>query len=463
MKVDLIESSAGAREIAAATRRPISSSKSVIKTLAGRGGMLALNCGTGILTARALLPEGRGELAAMILWPVFLSGAFTLGLPSALIYTLRMGRRSAESLITAALLGGVVLSAIAACLGFLLLPHWLVHYPAAVVRSAQWFMISAPATILILLGRGVWEASGRFGTSSASWLLAPVTTLSGLLALLFLHHLTPITAAWVYVLSGIAPCTWVLVSLRHGISFRLRGLGAAFGDLLSYGLRSFGIDLCGSLAQYIDQALVLGMLLPAEMGTYAVALSLSRMLNVIFISTAAVIFPKAVEHTPEGSARLALRGVAGSLILAIPGAIVMMTASGFALRVLYGPEYVVANGLLRILIVEAVLSGCISVLSQPFMAIGRPGTVTILQASGLAISVPLIWVFVPIWGSEGAGLALLLSACLRAALLRYCYRSLVPPRTPLLQIAVGETGEMARRYCNLVRNFFTPASATEVI
>ena len=417
---------------------------SVFKAIVGRCGTLVLNTGTGIITARVLRPEGRGELAAMILWPVFLSGACTLGLPNALLYTLRMRRRGDDALVTTALIIALVLSAVTAILGFILIPHWLVHYSAEVVRTAQWFMVSTPATILLLVGRAAWEARGRFGTSAACLLAPPVITLASLLLLLGTHHLTPISGAWSYVLGGAAPVVWVVVSLRSDIALRWKEMLIAAQDLMSYGLRSFGIDLCGSLAQYVDQALVIGMLMPSQMGTYTVALSLSRMVNVIFASVASVVFPKAMGRDAAGGLRLALRAVVGSLALGIPAATVLALGSGFALRSLYGAEYSIASGLLQVLLLEALVSGSVSVMSQPFMAQGRPGTVTVLQVIGLATSVPLIFFLVPRMGPEGACVALLISACLRMVLLRYYYSRVLPQDVSMTRQALSEAKEMMR-------------------
>jgi len=64
---------------------------------------------------------------------------------------------------------------------------------------------------------------------------------------------------------------------------------------------------------------------------------------------------------------------------------------------------------LRILVVEAVFSGATLVLSQAFMAMGRPGVVTVVQLTGLSLTVPLMVLLVPRYGIVGAGAALLLS------------------------------------------------------
>jgi hypothetical protein len=58
--------------------KKLSSVAAVAQSIGARLFMVAINAATGILTARALQPAGRGELAAMILWPVFLASALTL-------------------------------------------------------------------------------------------------------------------------------------------------------------------------------------------------------------------------------------------------------------------------------------------------------------------------------------------------------------------------------------------------
>jgi O-antigen/teichoic acid export membrane protein len=87
--------------------------------------IIGLNAATGIVTARALAPAGRGELSAMILSYSFLACALTLGLPSALTYQLRKRPEQASDLIGAGLVLCVLISAASAAVGFFLLPYWI--------------------------------------------------------------------------------------------------------------------------------------------------------------------------------------------------------------------------------------------------------------------------------------------------------------------------------------------------
>jgi O-antigen/teichoic acid export membrane protein len=52
-------------------------------------------------------------------------------------------------------------------------------------------------------------------------------------------------------------------------------------------------------------------------------------------------------------------------------------------------------------------------LSQAFMALSWPGVITVLQAVGLLLTVPLMLILVPRFGIEGAALSPLLSKCAR--------------------------------------------------
>jgi O-antigen/teichoic acid export membrane protein len=193
----------------------------------------------------------------------------------------------------------------------------------------------------------------------------------------------------------------------------LRSFRSSAQVLFSYGIRSYGIDLCGTMALYVDQALVVRMLAPEIMGIYVVALSLSRMLNAFHTSVIMVLFPKAVSQPKEVVREMTSRAVRMSTVFTTLIGIVIAVLGPQVLSLLYGSEYRQAATVLRILVAEVVLSGATLVLSQAFMALGRPGVVTALQVTGLTLTVPLMIALVPRFGIVGAGAALLLSTTAR--------------------------------------------------
>lgn len=375
--------------------------------------ILGLQAGTGILTARVLQPAGRGELAAMILWPLFMASVTTLGVPSSLIYYLRHRPEKREQLIANGFLMATFLGVLAGMVAALILPWWLRQYPVPIIHAAQWFLITAPICSVTLAGRAVLEASDEFSMSNAIQTLTPFVTLIGLMAFLAAYRLNPFTAAIAYIAASI-PTFWLMI-------WRVRRIGLKswyynphiMKWMIGYGIRSYGIDLLGTLALQVDQVLVVTLLSPGAMGSYVVVLSLSRMLNLFQNSVVMVLFPKAAGRPVEEAVALTGRSVRVSGLITALSGVVVCIAGPSLLRILYGKEYVGAVGALRILVIEVVLSGATFVLAQAFMALGRPGIVTILQAIGLSLSIPMMLLLIPRYGIYGAAVSLLTSTSVR--------------------------------------------------
>ena len=387
--------------------------RAVTQSVASKAVILALQAGTGILTARALRPWGRGELAAMILWPLLVASITTLGVPSSLIYFLRHRPHQRDQLVANGFVMSAILGTIAAVLTTAILPVCLRQYSPSIAHAAQWFLITVPICSLTLTGRAVLEASHDFSASNAIQILTPLATLVGLIAFLGLHALNPYTAAIAYIAASI-PAFWMMVSrVRHVCSWQFSAQIAVMKQILGYGVRSYGIDVLGTLALYVDQVLVVGLLNPSAMGSYVVALSLSRMLNLFQTSVVMVLFPKSAGRPAREVVAMTGNAVRiSSLATAVCG-ILVCAAGPSLLHIFYGSEYVAAAGALRILVIEVVISGATYVLAQAFMALNTPGVVTVLQATGLSLSIPLMMMLIPRWGIYGAAVSLLASTIAR--------------------------------------------------
>jgi O-antigen/teichoic acid export membrane protein len=404
--------------------------RAVTQSIVSKAAILGLQAATGILTARELRPWGRGELAAMILWPLLVASVTTAGVPSALIYFLRHKPEERDRLIVNGFLMAIVLGLGAALLTTAVLPLCLHQYSPSIVRAAEWFLITVPICSMTLAGRAVLEASHDFAGSNAIQTLTPFATLIVLLVFLGVHTFNPYTAAIAYIAASI-PTFWLMAHrVRRVRTGRARAELAVMKRILGYGIRSYGIDVLGTLALYIDQVLVIGLLSPGAMGAYVVVLSLSRMLNLFQNSVVMVLFPKAAGRPVLEVVEMTGNSVRISgLVTAICGVGVCLAGPAL-LRILYGSEYVAAAGALRILVVEVVLSGATFVLAQAFMALDRPGVVTVLQALGLSLCIPLMLLLIPRFGIYGAALSLLASTIARLVFVYAAFRIFLKTKPP---------------------------------
>lgn len=106
--------------------------------LATQGGILGLGAFTGVASARLLGPAGRGELAALTLWPSVLIFLGALGLNQSIVFHTGQRRFSSSEIWTASTALGVVQS--------------------LVVIGAGWFIVPS-LSVSIRLWSGIWGLS----------------------------------------------------------------------------------------------------------------------------------------------------------------------------------------------------------------------------------------------------------------------------------------------------------------
>jgi O-antigen/teichoic acid export membrane protein len=168
------------------------------------------------------------------------------------------------------------------------------------------------------------------------------------------------------------------------------------------------------------------------MGVYAVMLSLSRTLNVFQSSVAMVLFPKAAGQPLDAIVELTEVAVRISAMITALCAVTLCLIGPLFVGLLYGHPYTGAVDALRILLVEATLACTVTVMAQAFKAVGQPGVVTILQAIGLSLCIPLMLWFIPRWGLAGAAAALLISTMARFLFIYFSFRVFLRTRMPSL-------------------------------
>jgi enterobacterial common antigen flippase len=452
--------------------------------------IIIINILTGMITARALASVGRGEQNAIGLWCQFLGSIFALGLGPALLFNLKQSNQSLRkaldpepdeadtdeglerkhnrrhqsdssdkqslgqgaslqnnpaqaeqasanqeeesNLYAASLAMGVVQSIGAVVVGIVLMPSLLSQYSSEVILYAQWFMLTAPMNLLSLVILNAYKARGMFSVVNQTNYLAPLLTLGLLGILAFTHEMTPLSAALAYRIPFIAIFLWKFVDLWKYYQPRFQQMANSVRQLFSYSYRSAGINILTQFADRIDQVLVVKFLPPGPMGLYIVALGLSRMLNTVQNSIVVVLFPVAAARPQEEVVALAGRAARISTLLTLVAAIPLIAFGPWVLGFLYGQEFVDAAPVCRLLSLEIVLKGATLVLAQTFMALGRPGVVTLLQGVGLGLSFPLMIWLIPQFGLLGTGMALLCSTSLRLIFIMLCYPMILKAPLPNL-------------------------------
>ena len=410
-----------------------SSTSSVVQTLAVRVFLIGVSLATGVITARSFGPAGRGAQSAIGLWPWFIVGLATLGQTSALRYHASRESERGPALLFASSAIIAISGIVAACVAAAVLPLFLAsRYGPETIGGAQLIVFFAPVLLLFGIFRAYLEAAGKFQSSNLNALAAPLATIVALVALRLDHRLTPFTANLAMFGPVGVQTAWLTLRLRT----TLFTVGADFAGncrtLLSYGIKSYGSDILGTLSLQADQAVIIAFLTPSALGLYTVALTASRMTNVIQDSLNTVLFPKASGLERADALDMVRRSARISTLVTGSIIAVLMLVVPVLLPLFYGARFQSAAHLTQILLLEALFGGTASVLVQGFLATGRPAVLTTVQAVWLAASIMLLTLLVPRLGISGAAIALALSALLRLTIVMTAYPLILKSAVPRL-------------------------------
>nr|WP_242042010.1 oligosaccharide flippase family protein [Alkalinema sp. FACHB-956] len=405
----------------------------IAQTFLARFIFMALTIVTGMITARYLGPEGRGELAAMSLWPQLLAFMATLGLTNSLIYNFKRYPEQKSELFGTALILGSLLGTAASIVGFFCIPVWLAKSPEIVIQVARWFVLTAVLDMLHGIACAALEAEEQFGfANQIRYITSPLLSLITLWILIQFNIINPVN----FIIAGIIPkvilVLWVLVHACRQIQPKFIRLSASFRNLFRYGLRSYGLDLLGTLASKIDQIFIVGVLAAYEVGIYNAALNLASVIAMLQISAGSILFPKASARPVNEVVEMTAKTARVTLVLTIVGGATVVLLGPQVLELLYGNEFVAAAPIFRLLVGYTILLGTTQILMQPFMALDRPEMATLLQALGLGLNVVMFVLWVPTYGVYGVVYALLISGVFRLVAVMVSYPIVLKSRSPNL-------------------------------
>jgi O-antigen/teichoic acid export membrane protein len=346
------------------------------------GGALA-----GIVSARALGPAGRGQLAIASLWPALIQTVGSLGLQSSCSYYFARWPTRRTALVRW-LRPKIVLQAFAMTAASTVV-LWILRLdlrldPPLVIEYSTW----AAAATISLYGACCAQGSSDFARFNTIRIIpgaAPaVLMLVGTAAL----RLTPAEAGAAYVIptwcSALLAGKW-LRSARNSVSAEPLSPRER-RSVLSYGWRSVA-SLSGlTLNQSADQ-LALSLLVPvSSLGIYSAAASAPSLLPSLVASIGMVGLPTVAAKTGAAKSAATWRAMlhtTRSVILISPVLAILLP---WAIPFVYGTRYSAAVIPAEILLLGTVFSALTVVADNLLRAYGHPGFVSISQGVGGAIT-----------------------------------------------------------------------------
>jgi O-antigen/teichoic acid export membrane protein len=423
-----------ARDMKPAAPRTINAmvTRAVMTTSISQIAVIVLSFATSIGQARLLGADGRGDLARFANAGALAVLYVGLGLNAAITYFVASGAVQPRPLLRSlrpvfavsvlAVIAGVVVAAGTGLERFLpqgLPIAWVVALLAlffAMSQASGWFSavlaargdfspinisavtvaaVSAAASIVLLVLAPTWVGAWTF--------IAMLTALEGLRAAMLAFSASRRDRLGS---TGNMPAVAVTAATAVGFMGLWRYSGLSFlGDAMQF------------MTYRFDQWVVDANRGAADLGRYALAVSLAQLVWIVPTATARVMFPYAAMMDRSDAALLAWRAARVALVVSASLAAIGWVGSQLFLTALFGEQFAEVPSLLGILLLGVVPYSVAKVLGNYMAGINALGVTVSASGAVLVITIALDLLLIPSIGAAGAAWATTISYSLYTLLL----------------------------------------------
>ena len=379
----------------------------ILRTLITNCVLAGLGLVNSILLSRWLGPDGRGEVAAAMLWPTLLVYLSSLGLITAILYFAARPDSQPQAIFANALWLGLAQGAAAIIIGFACLP-WLLHSQSAtVVGISRFYLPVIPLSLITQYGVSLLQ--GRMQIAVFNWLrlILPAGYLIGTISLMLAGGLVLLNIILLHLLLNVLVLIVTLGALwRSGIRVRFGVDGGLVGQMLKYGAKVHVGSVTGLANLSLDQVLMAAMLPPNYLGLYVVAVSAAGVAQSFSQAVQMVLTPGITQKESVAERTAMLQGVFRRYwLLSLMVTLVIAALLPIAIPLVFGANFREAVQPAEVLMLGSFFLGAKDVLAGGAQALGNPWLGSKAQVVALAVTVTLLYLLLPRLGIMGAAIA----------------------------------------------------------
>ena len=392
--------------------------KDVSVSFVATGLIQVANIATGLLAARLLLPEGRGELAEIMLWAGLIAEFGILGLSDALLYRAATGAASPRVLFASAALLTLVLSLVLVAAGLIIEPLVITDSPHTLQLALVFLVAFIPLYLSSLFVATIFQGQ----LDIVTWNL-----LRGIVALGYLLFIGLVWFTGHATVAGFAVANLLgtLVALLIGLVLLARRgwVGwqtdqATLRGLFLYGAKVHVGELLNSARQKIDQALVALWLPHAELGLYVVALTVANGPQILAQTLGNLAFPKISNQTEAGGKLVVFgRYLRFTLAVTIACTAVLLPINPWLVPLLFGEPFAHAATVANIMLLGLPAASAKILFMNALKAWDRPLVIGNAEVFGLAAAAVSLMALLPGLGIVGAAWSLVIANVVAALVL----------------------------------------------
>jgi FkbM family methyltransferase len=382
---------------------------SIVTGLSGQVALLV----SGVLAARLLGPEDRGNLALLVLIPMALSQLGSLGLPLALTYQFSRNERTARGSLHNVARPALALMSILVVVHALIILAFAANRDSAVQTAAAITLLVIPADSAASYGLAILQGRRDFTAFNVLRLL-PAVSYSALAfgAFLLGARGLPLFALLFVGSYAVIGAFTLATALQRSPPHRVADAPRA-GVLLRFGIRGLFGSVSPLETLRLDQAIVGLFLSPASLGLYVVGVAFTNLPRFVAQSIGVVAYPHVTaQHDPARARRSMWRFFAVSVGVSAAVIVPLEFLAGWLVPVFFGKDFAPAVPIMHILLVSSLFLSARRVLTDTSRGTGQPGLGTAAEIASWVSLVPGIALLAPSFGAPGVAVAFTISAAI---------------------------------------------------
>jgi O-antigen/teichoic acid export membrane protein len=361
---------------------------------------------SGPLIARLLGPTGRGQLAAIMIWPAALTFFGTLGLPAGTTYAIARGSGEPRELSRRMLRYALPQTVVILAIQFGVFAAVLGGRGHAVWEAGLVSLILVPVLLGQQYGIALLQGARRFRLFNAARVL-PSTLYAVFVAGLFVthrHSLMAIVLAW--LVANAATTLLCFIGVYAFDDPPREHAPMTDREVFSFGVRGLFVSGSPIEAVRLDQ-MALAIFLPAAaLGMYVVGLAITNLPSFVSKSVGVVAFPTvAAEKNAATARRMVMRYTLLDLWLSILIVVPLIAVSHWVIPLLFGNAFRDAVVISYIILPGTVFLSVRRVLAEGLRGLGHPMIGTVAEIVALGWLIAALAICLPLMGTRGAAVA----------------------------------------------------------
>jgi O-antigen/teichoic acid export membrane protein len=390
----------------------------IFRTLITNFGLAALGLMNSVLLSRWLGPEGRGEVAAAMLWPTLLVYLSSLGLIAAILYYSAQPDSEPQRIFSSGIALASIQSSVAILVGFATL-HWLLRsQSASVVGAGKLYLFVIPLSLIVQYGVSILQGRMRISAFNRLRAILPAGYFIGTVVLMLFGQLTLLNIIILHLALNVIVLACTLVSLGDlGVRLGFNIDGRLAKRMMQYGLRVHVGNISGLANLSLDQVLMAAWLPPAYLGLYVVAVSAAGVSQVFSQAVQMVLTPSITQKETQPERVAVLQGVFRRYwLLSFVITLAIGAVLPVAIPLVFGSQFKEAIWPAEVLLAGAFLIGAKEVLAGGAQSLGNPWLGSKAQLWALVVTGVLLYFLLPTMGIMGAAIATAASHCTQLAI-----------------------------------------------